>query len=227
MDKFFGQRGPFHRGYKKVNYNQISQHQSSLQSGCDVFFQRFIKNILEESELSSRFMQRESVRPVEVLNELLKKDPFFKNNKIGLVNLTTDEILVDIVQFKFAFQKVVENAIFYSEGKMLAHVQVEKTDSAILITCKDQGIGINQFEKKKVFQPFFRGLDSPKFTRGIGLGLTLTKEILNQHDADIRVESAGRGFGTSVYVSFPIKVEPKVNIGQALRSSEAPQSLAY
>jgi len=151
----------------------------------------------------------------------------FKENNIGLVNLTTDEILVDINQFKFAFQKIIENAIFYNEGNILASVQIEKTGNTILITCKDQGIGINQFETNKVFQPFFRGLESPKFSRGIGLGLTLSKEILNHHDADIRIESVGRGFGTSVYVSFPMKKPPIVNYGHAFRPSEEKQSLAY
>jgi len=227
MDNLFGQRGPFNRAYKQVNYNQISQQQASLQSGCDVFFQRYIKNILEEGELSSKFMEPKRVKPIEVLHELIKKDPHLKENNIGLINLTTDEILVDIKQFKFAFQKVIENAIYYSEGKMHASVQIEKAENAILITCKDQGIGINQFEKRKVFQPFFRGLDSPKFSRGIGLGLTLSKEILNNHDADIRVESAGRGFGTSVYVSFPMRELPEVSLNQASRPSETPKALAY
>ncbi len=227
MDNFFGQRGPFNSGYKQVNYNQITQQQASLQSGCDVFFQRYIKKILEEGELSAKFMKRESVRPVEMLNEILNKDPYFKSSNIGLVNLTTDEILVDTKQFKFAFQKVIENAIFYSEGSINASVQIEKTDNAILITCKDKGIGINQFEKKKVFQPFFRGLDSPKFSRGIGLGLTLSREILNHHGANIRLESEGRGSGTSVFISFPIKKLPKVNLNQAYRPSEESQSLAY
>jgi len=223
MEEYFGQRGPF----KPINYQQISHQQASLHSGCDVFFQHYIKNILEESELSSKFMHRESVRPFEVLNELIKKDPFFKNTNIGLVNLTTDEILVDIKQFRYAFQNIIENAIFYSEGKLLATVQIENTEDAILITCKDQGIGVNPFEKNKVFQPFFRGLDSPKFSRGIGLGLTLSKEILNHNDAEIRLESAGRGLGTSVFVSFMIKEQPKINYSKAYRPTEAPISLAY
>lgn len=227
MDKFFGQRNPGEGKYKPVNYSEISEQQASLKSGCDVFFQKYIKSILEEGELSAYYMQRKAVRPGDLLKEIIVQHPLLRDNSVGLINLSKDEINVDSNQIKFAFSKVIENAIHYSEGKLIATIQIEKANKAIVISVKDQGIGIDPFEKEKIFQPFFRGLDSAKFSKGIGLGLTLSKEIFKNHNADIRVESAGRGLGTSVFISFPFEEKGLVYRAQAGRPAEQYQTLAY
>jgi K+-sensing histidine kinase KdpD len=61
-------------------------------------------------------------------------------------------------------------------------------DDKISLTVKDEGKGINDLEKDKVFDKFYRiGNQHTKGSRGTGLGLYVTKRILEQHKADIVV----------------------------------------
>ena len=62
-------------------------------------------------------------------------------------------------------------------------------------------------------------MDSSKFAKGIGLGLTLCKEILKNNDAEIWLDSNGKGLGTSVFISFP-NIDLKQKQMQAERSQE-------
>jgi len=227
MDKYFGQRGSYPGGNKNLSFRDIANQQAAQKTGCEAFFNRYIKKILEEGALSAHFQQRQSFSPLQMIKELITSDPVIKGNSVDIINLTEDEIYADIEQVKFAFQKVIENAVHYSVGKTVATIQIEKTDNAVLFIVKDQGIGICSEEKEKVFQPFFRGIDSAKFAKGIGLGLTISKEIFKHHNAEIFVESAGKGLGTSFYISFPFESKNKLKSAVAGRPTEEKKRMAY
>ncbi len=227
MDRYFGQRGPNSGGKKNLSFRDIANQQAAQSSGCEAFFNRYIKKVLEDGALSAHFQQRQKISPVQMIKELISTDPIIKGNCIGIINLADDNIYVDSKQVKFAFQKVIENAIHYSVGKTVATIQIEKAENAVLFTVKDQGIGLCSEEKDKVFQPFFRGSDSSKFSKGIGLGLTISKEIFKHHNAEIYAESAGKGLGAAFYISFPIEAKKTLKMTVAGRPHEHRQALAY
>jgi signal transduction histidine kinase len=68
------------------------------------------------------------------------------------------------------------------------------------ITVADQGPGISAADLEKLFTPFFRAGKAP--TKGTGLGLVITREIVSQHGGEIRVESEP-GRGTTFTVLLP------------------------
>lgn len=84
------------------------------------------------------------------------------------------------------------NAIKYGANKPISVTVTHRNGKALLLV-KDQGHGIAKEDQTRIFQRFER-VNSKSNVSGLGLGLYITKQILELHDADISVESdAGRG----------------------------------
>lgn len=97
---------------------------------------------------------------------------------------------------KFAITNVVtnliENAIKYSpeEGHIKVVLGEDTTAGTILFSVADQGVGIDNEEKKRIFNKFYRvGNESTRKTKGTGLGLYIVKTVLEKHGAQIKVKN--------------------------------------
>lgn len=94
---------------------------------------------------------------------------------------------------KFAITSVItnliENAIKYSPPCAHVNVKLYKNEnSQIRFSVADLGIGINDDEKKRIFNKFYRvGSEDTRKTKGTGLGLYIVKSVLDKHNAQIRV----------------------------------------
>lgn len=86
------------------------------------------------------------------------------------------------------------------EIKPLVMITTQKTQNEIIISVKDNGPGIPESIKDKIFQPFFTTKPSGK---GTGLGLSLSYDIIKAHGGELKVESSV-GSGTSFYIHLPI-----------------------
>jgi len=86
------------------------------------------------------------------------------------------------------------------EIKPLVMITTQKTQKEIIISVKDNGPGIPESIKDKIFQPFFTTKPSGK---GTGLGLSLSYDIIKAHGGELKVESAV-GSGTSFFIHLPI-----------------------
>src|SRR6266487_4727453 len=85
-----------------------------------------------------------------------------------------------------AVNNLLDNAIKYSSKEKNVWISVQKDNDKISISVKDEGKGINNSEKDKVFDKFYRiGNPQTKGSRGTGLGLYVTGRIVQQHKADI------------------------------------------
>ncbi|MCO7223492.1 ATP-binding protein [Pleionea sp. CnH1-48] len=105
-------------------------------------------------------------------------------------------------QLFILFYNLIQNAIKYNENEPkinIAH-QFNKKSHSHVITFKDNGIGMKEEYLKKIFSPFYR-LHSDRKYQGSGLGLSIVKRIVENHGADIRVESK-EGSGSCFFVSF-------------------------
>lgn len=100
------------------------------------------------------------------------------------------------------FFNILDNAIKYT----LPNGTITISDKIILnkyiLTISDSGVGISKNILFKIFDPFFRG-DVSRSTSGAGLGLTLSKKIIENHKGTISVKSQEKK-GTSVIISLPI-----------------------
>lgn len=85
-------------------------------------------------------------------------------------------------------------------GSPLVTVSTKRTESGVQISVSDNGPGIPDSIKEKIFQPFFT---TKKGTEGTGLGLSLSYDIVKAHGGTIKVESE-QGKGTTLIIDLPI-----------------------
>jgi PAS domain S-box-containing protein len=97
---------------------------------------------------------------------------------------------------------LVSNAIKYSPGADAVFINLEHSNQALILSVRDQGIGIPEADLYHLFEPFHRAANVGTIS-GTGLGLSITKEAVELHGGTIEVESQV-GVGTRFVVTIPI-----------------------
>ncbi len=144
-----------------------------------------------------------------LLNEisLLVEEMVNKKKIIMLLNITEDlpNIEADELKVKEIMYNLLSNAVkFTPEGGQIG-MRAKKADSEIEVMVWDTGIGIAPENMEKIFEGFFR-VDTPysRVTEGTGLGLPLSKKLVELHGGKLSVKSEGLNKGTSVRFTLPI-----------------------
>jgi signal transduction histidine kinase len=109
---------------------------------------------------------------------------------------------VDKDKFKQALNNIIDNAYKYSPngGEVSISVNHDVAQHFVEIEIKDSGLGLSEDDILHVFDRFFR-VDKTGNVAGVGLGLSLSKEILNLFNSDIYIKSVPNE-GSSVFVRF-------------------------
>jgi signal transduction histidine kinase len=101
-------------------------------------------------------------------------------------------------------RNLLENAIKYSPMRHPIEVSIETSPTCVGLSVRDRGSGIDAADLPHVFMPFYRADKSRRSsTGGAGLGLALTKRIVERHGGEITLESAIHE-GTTARVILPI-----------------------
>lgn len=130
-----------------------------------------------------------------------------KNQELSfLVDSKVQDIVGDSDKLSQVLVNLVSNSIKYSQkGGTILLSSFEKEED-IIIRVKDEGLGIPTEDLPYIFERFYRVDQSrDKETGGAGIGLTITKEIVEAHGGKITIES-NPGHGTDVTVSLPKKI---------------------
>ncbi|WP_442486398.1 sensor histidine kinase [Fusobacterium necrophorum] len=102
-----------------------------------------------------------------------------------------------------AFFNLLDNAIKYNYRGGRVELELKESLENIHIKIADTGIGVNDTERKSIFEPFFRGKDFEKLKKdGIGMGLSFSKKVFEHHRAKIMV-SQNHPRGTLMEIRFP------------------------
>jgi signal transduction histidine kinase len=102
---------------------------------------------------------------------------------------------------------LLSNAIKYTPagGKVLIQARSDQTE--VLITVSDTGPGIIADEQERVFEPFYRSSFERRFPQGLGLGLTIARDLVEAHGGELEVSSRP-GEGSNFIVHLPLEIEP-------------------
>lgn len=146
--------------------------------------------------------------PVD-LTEIMKKtiSLMSKTGNSAIIKTSFSDKNIIIEADKKQLQQVIWNVMLNAQdaldtgGEII--LKLEDKDDFITITITDNGKGIPEKEIESVFKPFY----SMKH-KGTGLGMTITKRIIEQHNGSIRIQSKV-GTGTTVYITLP-KLQKKV-----------------
>jgi two-component system, OmpR family, sensor histidine kinase CiaH len=97
-------------------------------------------------------------------------------------------VIGDSFLLQLLISNLLENALKYSPREGIINLTLEKKTRHPLLSVKDQGPGISDEEKKKIFAKFYRsGQESTRQTKGTGLGLYLCRKIAADHKATLKV----------------------------------------
>lgn len=108
----------------------------------------------------------------------------------------------DTQSIKRVVENLVSNALKYSPEGRGVLVKTDVTESKAVLVVRDEGFGIPAYDLPQLFDPFFRADNTKDKAEGTGLGLSVTKEIVNQHGGHIEVESH-EGKGSVFTVTLP------------------------
>lgn len=183
----------------------------------EVSFNRYADTILKEvnrlDEIVRDFLtlakERElSLRPCRVgqllrdTAHLIEKDAQRRGVSIQTnIPAVTRDFLADPQLLKGAILNILINAMEASDETGTIDVSMAESDGQVKISISDQGKGIPPDLLDRVFDPYFSTKSS-----GTGLGLSLTKTIIEKHDGEIKIESQ-QGQGTTVTVTIPEKAQ--------------------
>jgi signal transduction histidine kinase len=107
-------------------------------------------------------------------------------------------------KLKQVLLNLLTNAIKYNrpQGQITIDWETDE-ENRLVVSVKDTGQGISRENQKQMFQKFFRVADSSGFTQGTGLGLVITKHILEAHGGQIWLESE-QGQGSTFFFALPL-----------------------
>jgi signal transduction histidine kinase len=113
--------------------------------------------------------------------------------------------LVDPTHLRAAVVNVVRNAVLYSGPDGVVTVQVEEEETAVRVSVGDQGPGIPLAEREIIFDPFVRGGVGSRAAGGSGLGLFITRRVVEAHGGQVWVDSGD--VGATFHMSLPVDRE--------------------
>ena len=112
----------------------------------------------------------------------------------------------DPKQLVRVFANLAGNAVKFTPRRGHVKFSAEAADGEVRVTVSDSGIGISPRDKERIFSKYYRGAGATGF-KGTGLGLTISKAIVEAHGGSIDVESS-EGAGSVFTVRLPVGKEP-------------------
>ncbi|WP_419749680.1 sensor histidine kinase [Terrisporobacter petrolearius] len=168
-----------------------------------------IDKLVEQAMYSSRagnynsdFIMNE-VNLEQVVKEVIKKNKYqFIYNKIDLnVNQLNKTVLTDKKWITHIIELIIDNAIKYSQMGGKIEIYLKENKKGCQLHIKDHGMGIVPQDIERIFDKGFTGQNGRKKTKSTGMGLYISKKILNKLSHDINVISTPNEF-CDVYITF-------------------------
>ncbi|MBI5640456.1 MAG: HAMP domain-containing histidine kinase [Nitrospirae bacterium] len=208
--------------------HELNNPLSNIYSSCQILHEEIEEGDMAYKKEMLQQIEAEIERAKEMVHSLLEfsRKTTFKRKPYSLAFLVEDTIrlihgdipakveievdlpeeawvFVDRQSIEQAFLNIIKNAIdsIPGDGKVSVFAEKDEHDKTYRINIRDNGIGIEPEKLEKIFDPFFTTKDEGK---GSGLGLFITREIIEEHGGKILVRSA-EGEGTTFTIILPAK----------------------
>jgi PAS domain S-box-containing protein len=140
----------------------------------------------------------------------------FKKDITTHVSLPADPVIIsaDETRLEQAFTNILQNAEKFTpeHGNVWIEVTIKGTEAMIVI--RDDGIGIDPADLKKIFELHYQGShEAVRHKSGLGLGLVIVREIVRLHGGEVRAESEGEGHGSRFVITLPL-ARPEAHVEQ-------------
>ncbi len=200
-----------------INYAQIiarpNQRQETIDRGSQIIISqawrlaRMVKDLLDASRLSSgQFTLKCKICDLsKVLSDVVEQArPVAPYHKFELI--LPDESLVgnwDYDRLQQAAGNLVDNAIKYSDEETTITLRADQVGNVVRVSIHNVGMSIPKSQIDQLFRPFSR-LQTVVPQDGTGLGLFITKSIVEAHKGTLRLEELAEGEGTTFSFDLPL-----------------------
>jgi CheY-like chemotaxis protein len=119
------------------------------------------------------------------------------------------EVSGDAVRLQQVFWNILKNAVKFTpeRGRIEVVTATAEDGQRVLVRITDSGIGLTPAERARIFDAFSQGEhagDGAHRFGGLGLGLAISRMVIELHQGTIRAESGGRGLGASFVIDLPV-----------------------
>ncbi|MCX6666603.1 MAG: PAS domain S-box protein [Euryarchaeota archaeon] len=173
------------------------------------YMRELIVKTLDLARLNSpRFqLDMKMVNLFEETNKIIETNMFLWSVHQNSIENKIDPCLMvnaDILRFQELMTNIFSNAVKHSSagGKIIVDAKQQADD--IMISVADAGIGMTPEQLTRMFDEFYKADQSRHQLDSSGLGLTISKRIVEKHGGRIWAESPGLGKGTTVFFTLPI-----------------------
>ena len=190
------------KGYlQMINLNEKEKSKKFIDIINDQI-DKTLEIIKDFSNISNLKINRHSVSLNLLLDEMQQDISVFKTSNVKIVmNVPNDKIIVlaDNNRMKQVLLNVIKNAKESIEGKGIIKIDLYKKKNYAYIKVSDNGVGMDYKTLNNLFTPFFTTKQN-----GTGLGVCLSKEIIEKHDGSIEYFSK-ENKGTKVIIKLPLE----------------------
>jgi two-component system sensor histidine kinase KdpD len=167
---------------------------------------RLVGNLLDLSRLrAGALVPTRNLAAIDELVEgvLARLEPTLRGHTVRLLaREDVPEVSADVVQVDQLLTNVLENAAKFSPAGSQIAISTTLWQGRVRVTVADQGRGIPEADRERVFEPFVRGAATDG--AGTGLGLSIARAVAVVHGGSIWIETAPGG-GTAVVFELPIE----------------------
>ncbi|MCC0655466.1 MULTISPECIES: sensor histidine kinase [unclassified Clostridioides] len=201
------------QGYAEIiNDKDYEFVEEELREYTEIIYNKskYIKNLVDDLNLSTRLknnslvLNKKKINLVSLVRNIIidiLNDNRYKNRNIEFVSYEDlIEVYVDSILFRRAITNLIFNSIVHNKEETLIKIEIVKKDT-IEIIIKDSGVGISKNDLKHIFEKYYRGTNTGELHKGSGLGMAISKEIIEIHKGSIYVNSE-IGIGTEVVIKI-------------------------
>lgn len=153
-----------------------------------------IDNVLMASSLDNNQLNFKlepcdlSLEVEKIVNRYYSKE--IEKKELDLIVQKNISAKIDVNAFPSVITNLITNAFKYSKDNKKVLVELKKQNAKIYLSISDQGCGISEEDKTKIFDRFYRaGNEETRSSKGTGLGLFIVKYIIDKHNAVINVRN--------------------------------------
>jgi signal transduction histidine kinase len=182
----------------KESIDEVNKLQSLSESLLQLAQYQKANNNLQFTKILLSEVAEEAIKKIE---PLAKQKNISIKNQVSQLEITGNKLaLVDLLVI------LLDNAVKYSFENTSVTIASHKTDGFVLLSVKDQGMGIAEKDLLHIFDRFYRADYARTKTKegGYGLGLSIAKKIIEDHHGSIDVKSK-LNKGTTFIVKLPLK----------------------
>ena len=169
-----------------------------------------------------------SLTPI-LANSIKTTDTFMRTRGHTLAVIAGEEEIIleaDPTRLEQIIVNLLNNAIKYTEPGGNIELSAYREGREVFIRVRDSGIGLPPHMLGRIFEPFFQIKTAGKQSAGLGVGLSLTRQLVHMHGGTIVAHSKGQGTGSEFIVRLPVPTAAEIsafkikkNVPQALRIS--------